>query len=677
MKKTHSTTLNEYNQSKIVETSNHRLVLKDGYIFDPVEGKQRKATDEEYVRQEMIKTLVTEYGYPLSSMKTEFPIKIGSKTKKVDVAIFPDNSEKKQETIILIIECKKPEIKINDKGDGVGQLISYIAACPAVNFGLWTNGAGLERQTVHKIASNDVRRVDYDIPRHGMARPLDKPPKIEDLVPATSESLKWRFKKCHNIISTSGEDKLTAFWQFLKVIQTKIEDEKEDKEYVDFYATPDEINTLDGQNRILQRINKVYQRLVVPVYGDQLEGKTISIKPSALARIVAELQGLSLLSTAPTVKGAAYEEIVGSNLRGDKGEFFTPRCVVDEAVEMLQISPDDICMDPACGSGGFSVQMLLASTKAIRVKYEKRKGDWGDVIKEEQKWFALNNIISNDISRNLANAARMNMMMNNDGSALTFDQDILEPVYNWTCENSKILREKTGLAEKMVGSHRFFVGNITALCTNPPFGDYIKKTERHVLEQYDLAKDKNSQTCEILFIERCVQLLKPGVGRAAIIVPQSILNNPSLSYVREWINIHTKILAVIELPVETFLISGREGTGTLTAVLILQRREIDEVLTILENKSIDPYPIYMAIAHKIGYDRRGKTIYRQEKDGTDIVHEEKIINPVTKEVVGINKERIIANDLPDIVSDYLNFRDNFSKGKVFFDNTEEVYRVIE
>jgi hypothetical protein len=85
----------------------------------------------------------------------------------------------------------------------------------------------------------------------------------------------------------------------------------------------------------------------------------------------------------------------------------------------------------------------------------------------------------------------------------------------------------------------------------------------------------------------------------------------------------------------------------------------------------------MAIAHKIGYDRRGKTIYRQEKDGTDIVHEEQIINPATREVVGINKERIIANDLPDIVSDYLNFRDNLSKGKVFFDNTEEVYRVIE
>lgn len=206
------------------EPAKKTVELKEGYIYDPVAQKPRKATDEEYVRQEMIKTLVSEYGYPLTSMDTEFPIKIGSESVRIDIAIFPDNKDHKQENASLIIECKKPQIKITDKKDGIGQLISYISACPACDFGLWTNGAGFERQAVHKITPKDVRRVDYDIPRHGEARPPDKAPRLEDLVSATTESLKWRFRKCHNIITLSGDDKMTAFWEFLKVIQTKIED---------------------------------------------------------------------------------------------------------------------------------------------------------------------------------------------------------------------------------------------------------------------------------------------------------------------------------------------------------------------------------------------------------------------------------------------------------------------
>jgi type I restriction enzyme M protein len=206
-------------------TAPTKIELKDGYLYDPVAQMQRKATDEEFVRQEMIKTLVREYGYPLTSMATEFRVKLGSATKKVDIAIFPDEAEHAQETATFIIECKKPKVKMTDRQDGVGQLISYVSACPACDFGLWTNGAGFERQVVHRISPKQVKRVDYDIPRHGEAKPPDKAPRLNDLIPATTESLKWRFRKCHNIIVQSGDDKMTAFWEFLKVIQTKIEDE--------------------------------------------------------------------------------------------------------------------------------------------------------------------------------------------------------------------------------------------------------------------------------------------------------------------------------------------------------------------------------------------------------------------------------------------------------------------
>jgi type I restriction enzyme M protein len=520
--------------SKSGKVDSAEVVLKEGYLYDPVAQKQRKATDEEYVRQEMIKTLVNEYGYPLLSMATEFSIKLGSATKKVDIAIFPDDAENKQETLIHIVECKKPKVKITDRQDGVGQLISYVSACPACDFGLWTNGAGFERQVVHRLSPKELKRVDYDIPRHGEAKPPDKAPKLNDLISATTESLKWRFRKCHNIIAQSGDDKMTAFWEFLKLIQTKIEDEKEDKERAEFFAAPSETETQDGQTRILKRITKLYQRLVVPKYGQLgFQGDKINIRPIVLARIVSELQDYSLLTTGPTVKGAAYEEIVGANLRGDKGEFFTPRVVIEAATEMIHVTPDDLCCDPACGSGGFSVLMLVAGMKSISERYSKRRGDFSVTIRDEQRKFALNNVLSNDINRNLANAARMNMLMNNDGSGLVFDQDILEPPQNWTCDNADLLKRRLGLRTKTIAGHPFMVGDVTALCTNPPFGDDITRTERHVLDQFDLGRGKAAQIVEILFIERCIQLLKPGEGRAAIIVPQSILNNPGLEYVRK------------------------------------------------------------------------------------------------------------------------------------------------
>jgi type I restriction enzyme M protein len=657
--------------------SQAKIELKEGYLYDPVAQKQRKATDEEFVRQEMIRTLVNEYGYPLTSMETEFPVKLGSATKKVDIAIFPDESAHKQEIVTLIIECKKPKVKITDRQDGVGQLISYVSACPACDFGLWTNGAGFERQVIHRISPKQVKLVDYDIPRHGQAKPPDKAPKLEDLTPATTESLKWRFRKCHNIIAQSGDDKMTAFWEFLKVIQTKIEDEKEDKERAGFFATPSETETQDGQTRVMNRITKLYRRLVVPKFGQLgFQGDKINIRPAILARIVSELQDYSLLTTGPTVKGAAYEEIVGANLRGDKGEFFTPRVVVEAAVDMIQVMPDGLCCDPACGSGGFSVMMLVSGMQAMSARYSKRRGEWGDTIRDEQRKFALSNVVSNDINRNLANAARMNMLMNNDGSGLVFDQDILEPPHNWTCENADLLRKKISLTTKNLASHTFMVGDVTALCTNPPFGNDITRTERHVLDQFDLGRGKSFQIVEILFIERCVQLLRPGKGRAAIIVPQSILNNPGLEYVRKWILLHTRVLAVVELPVETFLISGREGTGTLTAILLVERRDLDEVVATMGGAPTDPYPIFMAIADNVGYDRRGKTTYRKEKDGTDIVKDVPLIDLSSGRTLRVSKERIVANDLPHIVADYLKFRREFAEGKVHFDKAEGIYRVI-
>jgi type I restriction enzyme M protein len=651
--------------------------IKEGYLYDPVAKKQRKATDEEYVRQELLQVLVAEYNYSFENMETEFVIKVASATKRIDIAIFEAGEEHKQENISLIIETKSAKIGLNDKNDGVGQLMAYVAVCPACMYGLWTNGPGCLRQVVKrdKIGGGKVKEIESDIPRFGQTISEDRGPKIEELVPATSESLKWRFKKCHDIISTSGDDKMTAFWELLKVIETKIEDEKEDKEYAEFYASITENMTQDGVNKVYNRINGLYKRLIVNKY-DKYQGflgDTINIRPASLARIVSELQNYSLLETSASVKGAAYEEIVGANLRGDKGEFFTPRVVIEAAVDMLEIQPNDVCTDLACGSGGFIISMLEAGKKAIHDRYSKRKGDFYETIYSEQNKFAASNIIANDINRNLSNACSMNLMMYGVENAQVFNQDILEPVQNWTCDNAEELKKLYGLKKVAVSGRNFFVGNITKIGANPPFGNNIVRTEQYVLEQFELAEGKASQIVEILFLERIVQLLVPGKGKAAIIVPQSILNNPGLEYVRKWLFAHTKILGVLELPVETFLISGREGTGTLTAILVLERRELEETAKILDGVTqINNYPIFMAEVNNVGYDRRGNRLFVKDDEGQEILKEVEI-NPNTKEVV---QEKIVDNDLPGIVDRYLDFSRKLQAGKVYYDLAEEIYRVL-
>lgn len=647
--------------------------IKDGFLYDPVAKKLRKATDEEYVRQEMLLGLQSEYHYSFEDMETEFPIHVGRSKKRIDIAIFPEGAEHLQENVSLIVECKPAKIGENDKNDGVDQLISYMSSCPVTAYGLWTNGPGGLRQVVRRDTAKGVtEKIDIDIPKFGEDISGDRGPKIEDLVPATSESLKWRFKKCHDIITTSGDDKMTAFWEFLKVIETKIADEREDKEYSDFYALYSETRTMDGINKIYSRINSLYKRLIVSKYDNSLGflGDTINIKPASLARIVGELENYSLLDTSAQVKGAAYEEIVGANLRGDKGEFFTPRGVIEAAVELLDIKPTDVCTDLACGSGGFVISMLEAGRRSIEAKYAKRKGTHENSISQEINTFSSNNIIANDINRNLANACSMNMLMNGVQNAQVFDQDILEPTQNWVCRDAEKLKTGYGLERKTVGGHTFYVGKITKIGANPPFGNNIVRTEKSVLEQFDLAEGRTSQIVEILFIERIVQLLVPGKGRAAIIVPQSILNNPGLEYVRKWIMAHTRVRAVIELPVETFLISGREGTGTLTAILVLDRRPLEETVKILDGVTQpENYPIFMSNVKKVGYDRRGNSIYKKDDEGRDITEEVKIDNQKIS-------KKILDNELPDASHMGLDFIHKIESGKVYYDTDEEVYRVL-
>lgn len=329
----------------------------------------------------------------------------------------------------------------------------------------------------------------------------------------------------------------------------------------------------------------------------------------------------SLLESDIDVKGRAYEEIVGSNLRGDRGEFFTPRNICRMAVAMLDPSEKQLVVDPACGTGGFLITAMNHVIEKIRV-VEMAK--WGNkieraekAIRERVRKFAENYMVGIDFNPELVKASKMNMVMNNDGSGGLYQGNSLEAPSTWDTELHA----------------RNLIGSVDILFTNPPFGSKIPVTEPAILDRYDLGHvwsyDKEtdrwqktqavqkSQPPEILFIERCVKFLRPGTGRAAIVLPDGILGSPGLGYVREWILRNTRVLASVDLHADTF----QPFVSIQTSVLILQRKADDVIAVETAANRLNDYPVFMAVANHVGHDRRGNINYVRDKFGNEIVEE--------------------------------------------------------
>ena len=509
------------------------FIIPHGKILDFVDGTLRNETPEEYVRQEIQKSLVREYQYPKDEIAVEFRVKLGSSSKRADLVVFPEGSAHKQETAWAIIECKSPEVSPNHRKEGIQQLQSYLAACVNAEFGMWTNGQ--ERACFRKVQGDTVEFVEItDIPVKG--RDLDdlERPRRENLRPASSDALLFTFRRCHNYIAgNQGLQKPEAFWELLKLIFCKINDERADE--LSFYATTRERQSLDGQLKVKRRIAGIFTD-VTARYSTIFRAKDeIELEPRVLAYIVAQLQGANLLDSEIDVKGKAYEEIVGSNLRGDRGEFFTPRNVCRMAVAMLDPGPDDPILDPACGTGGFLTIAMNHVIEKIEKRVRRRWLDREHPTDRERRdlWqsiqeYANTRIVGIDLNPNLVKAAKMNMVLNNDGSGGLCQGNALERQVTWREE----LRD------------RDLFGRVRCLFTNPPFGSKIRVDDPSILEQYDLAyrwdydedtdtwaiRDprtlQKSQPPEILFIERCVQFLQPGKGRMAIVLPDGILGSP-------------------------------------------------------------------------------------------------------------------------------------------------------
>lgn len=569
--------------------------MKEGYIVDYVSKIEVKATPEEVQAvQPFEKILIEDYGYPRDVLIThpQFRVKVRpSDTKKeypVDIAVF-SNSRKSEDDIYIIVECKKKTRK-----DGRSQLEDYLRFCKA-QLGVWYNGE--ERFFLRKFEKDGlVQFVEIpNIPKYGQRVEDVGKFKRKDL--QTTHNLKSTFKAIRNHLAANTvgatRDEVLA-QQLINIIFCKIYDERftEPDEIVSFRAGIDE-SPLKVRARVLDLFDKVKRK-----YKEVMDKEdSITLDAESITYVVGELQNYCLIDAERDSVADAFETFIDHALKGGQGQFFTPRNVVKMMVEILDPSDEDNIIDPSCGSGGFLVEALRYVWR--KLDNEGKKYHWNAAnLREEKMEVALNKLCGIDKDYFLSKVAKAYMAILGDGKSGIFCEDSLDKPENWS--------DKTRIK---IGLNKFSI-----LMTNPPFGSKIPVRGEEKLKQYDLGykwsqnkktgewtkgKLKEKESPQILFIERNIQLLA-NYGKMAIVLPDGVFGNDTFGYVREWLKKIGRILAVIDIPVETF----QPNTATKTSVLIFQKMP--------EDKVPENYEIFMAIADTCGHDRRGNSIDSDE-----------------------------------------------------------------
>lgn len=574
---------------------------KEGYIIDYISGQQLKATPEEVEAvQVFARILVEDYGYPKDHIQTrpQFHVKVRpSDVKKeypVDIAVFTD-SERTDDSISIIVECKKKNRK-----DGRSQLENYMTLSKA-QLGVWFNGE--ERLYLYKKNEENGHVIFQEIPnipKFGESIDDIGALKRKDLIP--THNLKSTFRAIRNYLAANAvgatRDEVIA-QQLINVIFCKIFDER--------WTAPDSVVKFrvginDNDEQIKERIVDLFKSVKAKYHEIFTNDDSITLDAQSITYIVGELQNYCLLDAERDVLADAFETFIGHALKGGQGQFFTPRNVIRMMVEILDPKTSEMLIDPACGSGGF----IIESLRYIWGKVHEQADSLGwshDAIREEEVDRANTCIRGIDKDYFLSKLAKSYMAIMGDGKGGIFCEDSLERPENWG--------DKT--------RQKIHMGDFDIVLTNPPFGSKIPVTGEDKLKQYDLAhKWKNKkgtnewekgkladkEAPQILFIERCLQLLKEG-GRMAIVLPDGVFGNNQLGYIRKYIMERARLVAVIDIPLETFM----PNTGTKTSILIAQKtKDIPE-----------DYPVFMCIAETCGHDRRGNI--KEEDDIANIASE--------------------------------------------------------
>ena len=609
-----------------------KIQIQDNKIFAPLKDKWLVLKPEEEVRQKYVCRLIDNYGYSIEQMTQEIPVNNshrGQGMARADIAIWR-NVEDKNNGIspIIIVECKAESITIHEEDYFQGY--NY-ASWAGADFFVTTN---LKETRIFRVIKGEMPKKLEEIIDIPNASQANNEKEIDKLMKQTKAFSRDEFSKllfkCHNIIRNN--DKLSpeaAFDEISKILFIKIRYERENEEgqifsydrFVENRKNYDKLNKEMGVTNPKPFYQNLFEKTKQQFASDHLfeDNAKIEIRENSFEQIVKELQIYNLSTTSDDVKGIAFEQFLGKTFRGELGQFFTPRTIVDFMVSVLDPQEGEYICDPCCGSGGFLIRAFEYVREHIerdideeknKIKLQYFDDKYDALSKEDQQKIDekvneafdklnaelnINNdkgrlrslsfdcIYGTDANPRMARTSKMNMIMHGDGHGGVHHHDGLLNV-NGIFEN------------------RFDI-----ILTNPPFGSRVEKdlkiseadrfTDEAKIEEYvdrygdeyrfalskvndnigkpllDLYKIDSGLT-EVLFIERCLNLLKPG-GRMGIVLPEGVLNTTNLQKVRDFVENKAKILLIVSIPQDVFIASGATVKPSL---VFLKKFDEDEAM---------------------------------------------------------------------------------------------------
>lgn len=673
------------------------IKTESNQIYSPIRDKWLVLKPEEEVRQRYVCRLVDSYGYGIKQMGEEVKVtnsQRGQGAARADIVIWRNEEDKRKgKNALIVVECKAENVTIRQADYFQGY--NY-AAWAGAKFFVTTN---LKETRIFKVVEDAMPKKLEEIADIPTADMVNDDKKIKAMLLQTKAFTRDEFSrllfKCHNIIRNN--DKLSpeaAFDEISKILFIKIRYERTN--------SGTQIFSKDAFTKLKNAYNNMKSKDAPEFYQflfektkedfakDHLfdENETIKIRENSFEQIVKELQVYNLSTTSDDVKGIAFEQFLGRTFRGELGQFFTPRTIVDFMVSVLDPQEGEYVCDPCCGSGGFLIRAFEYVREHIENEVEVRKEDvkkslftdnYSKLPKKEQEKIDqkvidafnkmnyeldINNpmgrlrslsfdcIYGTDANPRMARTAKMNMIMHGDGHGGVHHHDGLLNV--------------NGIWE----------GRFDVILTNPPFGARIDKElkiteadrftdiekikayeKRYGKENYDNALKqvndhinqpildlfqigKFSGLTEVLFIERCLNLLKPG-GRMGIVLPEGVLNNTNLQKVRDFVESKAKILLIVSIPQDVFMAAG----ATVKPSLLFFKK-------FTENEAEEYNRIYIQASHEVEakYDeemtdidaklaKRGKEALSKDEKKSLRARKKELVALIENEIKALVKER--------------------------------------
>lgn len=666
-------------------------------IYSPIRDKWLVLKPEEEVRQRYVCRLVDSYGYGIKQMGEEVKVtnsQRGQGAARADIVIWRNEEDKRKgKNALIVVECKAENVTIRQADYFQGY--NY-AAWAGAKFFVTTN---LKETRIFKVVEDAMPKKLEEIADIPSADMVNDDKKIKAMLLQTKAFTRDEFSrllfKCHNIIRNN--DKLSpeaAFDEISKILFIKIRYERTNsgtqifskEEFLKQKKMYDAVKSKESPDYYQFLFNKTKEDFAKDHLFD--ENETIKIRENSFEQIVKELQVYNLSTTSDDVKGIAFEQFLGRTFRGELGQFFTPRTIVDFMVSVLDPQEGEYVCDPCCGSGGFLIRAFEYVREHIENEVEVRKedvkkslftDDYSKLPKKEQEKIDqkvidafskmnyeldINNpmgrlrslsfdcIYGTDANPRMARTAKMNMIMHGDGHGGVHHHDGLLNV--------------NGIWE----------GRFDVILTNPPFGARIDKElkiteadrftdiekikayeKRYGKENYDNALKqvndhidqpildlfqigKFSGLTEVLFIERCLNLLKPG-GRMGIVLPEGVLNNTNLQKVRDFVESKAKILLIVSIPQDVFMAAG----ATVKPSLLFFKK-------FTENEAEEYNRIYIQASHEVEakYDeemtdidaklaKRGKEALSKDEKKSLRARKKELVALIENEIKVLVKER--------------------------------------